>query len=147
MYGTVALANIYFQTKQFDERSVWANATPDMKDVALYQASVRINALAFVSTKQAETQVDEFPRTDLGTPEAIEHAAYEIAFALLDGRDVDYEDENRGRTSTNRGRLAISRATHSFSVAKAHSIPSVKAWTLLHPFLRGANDLTIERVS
>ena len=91
----------------------------------------------------------EFPRgDDTVVPEAIRIAEYEIAYALLDGKDPELELENLAisamgygavKTSYERGQLPIEHIVNM--------VPSSIAWRLLKPFLRDSDALKLSRLS
>jgi len=91
----------------------------------------------------------EFPRdSDTEVPVVIERACYEIAYALLDGKDPELELE-----AIARGSQAYSSVRTTYSrdqVPLEHvmnMIPSAAAWALLKPFLRDSNYVEFSRVS
>ena len=91
----------------------------------------------------------EFPRdSDTEVPVVIERACYEIAYALLDGKDPELELE-----AIARGSQAYSSVRTTYSrdqVPLEHvmnMIPSAAAWALLKPFLRDSNYVEFSRAS
>jgi len=91
----------------------------------------------------------EFPRgDDTVVPEAVRIAEYEIAYALLDGKDPELELENLAisamgygavKSSYERGQLPIEHVVNM--------VPSSIAWRLLKPFLRDSDALKLSRLS
>jgi hypothetical protein len=91
----------------------------------------------------------EFPRgSDTEVPGVIRMASYEIAYALLDGKDPEMELETLGivsqgyasvRTSYNRNQVPIDHIING--------IPSPQAWRWIMPFLRDDDQLILARVS
>lgn len=91
----------------------------------------------------------EFPRgSDTTVPTVIEHACYELAHALLDGKDPELELEN---LSVATQRYASVRTTYNRSqVPIEHLInlvPSALAWRWLKPFIRDEDAVKITRIS
>jgi len=95
------------------------------------------------------SQALEFPRgTDTTVPEAIRVACYEIAHAILDGKDAEQELENLAvsshgysslRTTYSRGQVPIEHTING--------VPSAQAWRLLRPFLRDGDQIALTRIS
>jgi hypothetical protein len=93
-------------------------------------------------------QAYEFPRgEDTLVPANIEQACYEIAYALLDGRDPEMELEAIAISSQG---IESVRTTYSRNqVPLDHlmsGIPSSAAWRLLRPFLRDPDSVKLVRV-
>ena len=146
IYGSIALANIYF-----DERlntRVWEVAVPGDRAKALIMATRAIDRLNFVGEKTLEAQELQFPReTDTTIPDAVLHATYECAIAFLDGVDMELEQANLGVTSD---AYSGARTTYDLHHTQDHirsGIPSPQAWQLLIPYLRDPREVTVSRVS
>lgn len=91
----------------------------------------------------------EFPRgSDTTVPDDIRRACYEIAYALLDGKDPEMELENLQVTAQGFG---LVRTHYERSqVPQEHLLngcPSVTAWNILRPFLRDGDAVKTSRVS
>lgn len=144
MYGTILEADSYFSTKTLD--TLWANQSDDRKSAALERATILIDTLRFSGSKTSTSQENQFPRDgDTEVPVAIERATYEVARAILDGRDVEYENEDMDVDQLTLNRIAIRRDLNAFSEPKIHGIPSKVAWDLLLPFLSSGDSLTLRR--
>jgi len=166
-YGTTAKATAYFAAKL--HATVWSGAVAADRPKALLAAAKIIDALNFKGYKSTVyaamlanssiTQADirvaevaqelEFPRdADATVPVAIEEACYEIAYALLDGRDPEMELEALAVTSQ---RYAAVGTSYDRSVSpSAHilnGVPSMVAWRILLPYLRDSNEIKLSRVS
>jgi hypothetical protein len=91
----------------------------------------------------------EFPRdSDVEVPEEIRIACFEIAHALLDGRDPELEVEALAITQQNYGSVQTSYSRAGSPLEHvANGVPSVMAWRLLRPFLRSSDEITFSRVS
>jgi len=91
----------------------------------------------------------EFPRgADTVVPEAIRRATYEIAHALLDGRDPDFEMEAIGIKSHKYANVATEyQRDHTPIEHLIHGVVSMTAWQLLKPFLRDDEVIRLNRVS
>jgi hypothetical protein len=167
MYGTVEKANVYFAARLHAD--VWTSAVAADKPKALLAATKIIDALNFKGYKSTvyavllansnathdevrvaeATQALEFPRdADTVVPVAIEEATYEIAYALLDGRDPEMDLEALAVTSQ---RYAAVGTSYDRSYGpQAHilnGVPSMVAWRILLPYLRPANEIKLSRVS
>ncbi len=166
-YGSVAEADDYFSRRLHE--SAWSGALAADRPKALFAATMIIDALNFKGKKSpvytlldanpsasdedirvAEaSQPLEFSRgEDTEVPMAIRTACYEIAHALLDGKDPELELENLGIVSQGFGSV---RTTYSRSQVPIehiiNGIPSAQAWRLLKPFLRDDEAIKMSRVS
>ncbi|GAI17608.1 unnamed protein product [marine sediment metagenome] len=151
-YDTYTNANTYFASRL--HVIAWNDSTTTEKTTALIEASTRIDRLHFRGKKVDDAQDLEFPRyygdeadgTEV-TPDDIKIAAYEVAFALLDGVDPEFEMENLAISS--QGFSSI-RNTYSRGEAPEHiaaGIPSAYAWRFLKPYLAKSNVVRLKRVS
>src|SRR5690606_27134828 len=95
------------------------------------------------------SQVLEFPRgDDTEVPEAIRRACYEIAHALLDGKDPEMELEALGITSQGFHSVRTTYSRNQVPIEHLiHGVPAVLAWNLLKPFLRDDDAIRLSRVS
>lgn len=91
----------------------------------------------------------EFPRgSDTEVPEAIRRATYEIAHALLDGRDPEQEMEAMGIKSHRYANVATEYNRDNVPIEHLmHGVVSYHAWSLLRPFLRDDEVVRLNRVS
>lgn len=146
-YGTLAGSVVYFTEERLDNGGVWAAANVQRKTAALTQATRSMDRLNYIGDKAEEDQELEFPRDDqTEVPETIEHACYEIAHALLSGRDPDYENE---RVNTMVQSIGPSRVVKNLRMVPEHvvaSIPSETAWKLIKPWLRDGRSITLSRI-
>ena len=162
-YGTVLEAQSYFECKL--RADAWLDAKPSERKAALVQAASIIDTLAFKGCKAAVyalgdsataeakraadlTQPLEFPRdTDADVPENIRKAAYEIAYALLDGVDPEMELEALGISSQGLESVRTTYARNQVPIEHiVNGVPSAQAWRWLVPFLRDGTVLRISRV-
>ena len=155
-YGTYTEGNTYFATRLYV--SAWTGSTDANKTIALAEATMRIDRLRFHGVKVDEDQVNEFPRyalndngTDPGedgetTPDDIQYACFEVAMALLDGRDPDIEFENL-TVQTHQFDKISNSLTKEIQQHTLAGIPSVTAWRYLLPYLAARRTLKITRVS
>ena len=90
----------------------------------------------------------EFPRgSDTTVPDAIRTACYEIAYALLDGKDPEMDLENLQVTA--HGFAGVRTHYERSMVPQQHllnGVPSVTAWNILRPFLRDGQAIKTSRV-
>jgi len=143
-YCTMAEADDYFLTKRINSED-WFTNSEERKDAALETATRYIDLLNLVGDKHLEDQELEFPRDDdEDVPEPIKMATYEIAFALITGRDIEMESEMDGDSSHS---VDMARANFSgfINEARVHGIPSIVAWKLLRPFTRDGSTFTLSR--
>jgi len=148
-YDTYVNADTYFAARLHVD--AWDDATNSDKTKALTEGSSRIDRLQFRGSKVLETQDLEFPRyygdeAD-GTetvPDDIKIACYEVAFALLEDIDIDYDPSVTGRV------FADVRTTYDRMSPQAHllaGIPSVYAWKFLQPYFARAKSIKTYRVN
>lgn len=166
-YGTLAEADTYFAERL--HATVWTSASATTRPKALLWATRIIDALNFKGAKSpvyallladedatyaevraAEASQElEFPRdADTTVPEAIERATYEIAYALLDGRDPEMDLEALGISSQGIASVRTSYARDQAPIEHIiNGIPSASAWRMLRPFLRDSDGVRMSRVS
>ena len=165
----IAEASEYFAHRLHE--TAWTDASDADREKALIAARGIIDTLNFKGIKHSvytlcgssdpshlapenvraaeASQPLEFPRgDDTEVPEAIRIAEYEIAYALLDGKDPELELENLAisamgygavKTTYERGQLPIEHLVNM--------VPSSVAWRLLKPFLRDSDALKLSRLS
>jgi len=163
----VAEATEYFAWRLHE--TAWTDASDVNREKALIAARGVIDTLNYKGNKHSvymllaanpsatqeqiraaeATQALEFPRgADTVVPEAIRIAGYEIAYALLDGKDPELELENLAVSSMGYG--AVKTAYERSQLPVEHIInlvPSSVAWRLLKPFLRDSDALKLSRLS
>lgn len=145
-YVTNNEADTYFQTERYNS-DLWNQTSESNKTKLLKTATSLIENLNFIGAKADAEQELEFPRgDDTDIPEDIKIACYEIAYALLSGRDVEQDallvDQNTASTEV--GRLVVNPSI--VNLAKIHNIPSAQAWNKLRPFLRNGSVITLSRI-
>jgi hypothetical protein len=166
-YGTLSEAQDYFDARLHEY--AWSEADPADRPKALRAATIILDTLNYKGQKNAvyalleadpdatdeeirtaeSSQALEFPRGDDDeVPEAIRIACYEIAHAMLDGKDPELELENLGissqgisslRTTYNRNQVPIEHIING--------VPSSSAWRLILPFLRDDDAVRLLRVT
>lgn len=145
-YQTVSGADTYFDERL--DSDVWVQASSTNKTKALATATRYIDALNFAGDKADAAQENEFPRgTDTVIPQAIKDATCEIAIALLDGVNIEYQAEQGNVESVKYGPGSLRKESDWIPEHITHGIPSIVAWNLLRPYLRDATTLTLKRVS
>lgn len=170
--GETAAARIAEATEYFSNRlheTAWTDATLIDREKALIAARGIIDGLSFkgykaavytlLQTNSLATQEEimaaeasqplEFPRgADTVVPEAIRIAEYEIAYALLDGKDPEIELENLAISAMGYGAVRTSYERAGLPIEHiVNLVPSSVAWRLLRPFLRDSDALKLSRVS
>jgi len=168
-YGTLAKAETYFDTR-LDTES-WDEATNINKIKALTMATRAIDRLNFIGEKVDNDQELEFPRNfndaeneainyfeyggyitysedyDMNVmPEDIENACYEIALALLNGKDAELEFESANLTITQMGPIQGNFDTNTPEYILS-GIVSYYAWQFLKPYLRDSRTMKVFRTS
>lgn len=133
-YLTVEDAQIFFNGRL--NTYPWDNATDPEKLKALKMATGRIDRLQYIGVRLDPEQELEFPRDyQTQVPQAIEEACCLIALSLLDGVDVEIEDQNLSAVTQ---AFSTARTTYNPAVRKDYirnGIPNVEAWQLLLPYL------------
>ena len=170
IYGSLDEAAEYFGSR-FHEMA-WTEATLANRRKALIAARSIIDALNYKGVKHnvytlcgpapktsgvsqddiqaAEaSQPLEFPRgEDAEVPEAIRIAEYEIAYALLDGKDPELELENLAISGMGYGAVKTNYERSQLPIEHIIiMVPSSVAWRLLRPFLRDSDALKLSRLS
>jgi hypothetical protein len=145
-YVTVTEADTYFLTERLDS-DAWTAENATNKTKALAQATRLIDGLNFIGDKKEDTQELEFPRnSDTVVPTDIKIACYEIAFALIIGRNIEMEAELIGQVATLSNSIESRRDPDSVPIHILHGIPSAVAWRHLRPYLRPGDVITLSRV-
>ncbi|MBN2562746.1 MAG: hypothetical protein JXQ75_17625 [Phycisphaerae bacterium] len=166
-YGTLVEADSYFASR-LHERA-WFDADPADRPKALWAATQIIDALNYKGNKHSVytlllanpsasqdeiraaevSQPLEFPRgADTTVPEAVRIAVYEIAHALLDGKDPELELENLAINAMGYGAVKTSYERSQLPIEHiVNMVPSSAAWRLLKPFLRDSDALKLLRLS
>lgn len=139
-------ANSYFNTRLHVES--WTNSNDTDKTNALNDALRIIDSFGYIEEKVEQDQIHEFPRTNIGTPNEILYAQYEIALAFLSGYDL--EKSGYGRNVTSRGISSV-RTTYDSTLIPEHvraGVPSLMAWNYLSPYLdrESSGSLKLHRV-
>lgn len=151
-YDTYINANEYFTNRL--HTLAWDEATSTEKTIALTEATQRIDRLRFSGAKVDDDQEMEFPRYyddevegDETTPDDIKIACYELAMALLDGVDPDFEAENLTVVSQGYSSVRMARSSMIPQDHIAAGIPNLTAWRHLMPYLASDREIKINRVS
>ena len=170
--GDTAAERIAEATEYFAQRlheTAWSAASDGDREKALLGATQIIDGLNFKGCKHSvytlldansaadasdiqaaeASQALEFPRgADTEVPEAIRRACYEIAYALLDGKDPELELENLSIESMGYGQVRTGYSRNQVPIEHIiNMVPSSVAWRLLRPFLRDGDAVKLSRVS
>lgn len=145
-YVTNSEADLYFESRYNSE--LWDEITEAEKDRLRTTATRLLEALNYCGEKHDADQENEFPRgDDTVVPQAIKDACCEIMYALLDGRDPEYEREMIGDNSMGTSGARRSIDPDIVDVARVHNIPSSVAWNMIRPYLRDGSAITLVRVN
>lgn len=166
-YVTIQEAEEYFQYKLHEV--AWSASNPAERLPALIEATRIIDNLNFKGVKNAvyellesnedatdaqkraaaATQDLEFPRgADTTVPDRIKWACFEIAYALLDGVDPQYELENMSMNDHGIGAVRASYNRNQEPLEHfMNGVPSSTAWAYLKPYLRDDRRRRLTRVS
>jgi hypothetical protein len=141
-YDTIANASIYFQSRLVS--TAWDLATDEQREAALILATQQIDRLNFIGDKYDSDQELEFPRgTDTTIPQSIKYACFELAYAILDGYDIEHEMRNIHTSSMNF--LGVRKTFDGYPEHIVNGIVSFSAWSYLRPYLRTNRNLTLSR--
>ena len=154
-YGTLEEADEYFANRLHE--TAWSEASANDRRKALVAARGIIDALNYKGNKHsvytllqanpsATQDADQGGRgqpalgvsrgADTEVPEAIRVAAYEIAHALLDGKDPELELENLAVSTMGYGAVKTSFERSQLPIEHViNLVPSSAAWRLLEAFL------------
>lgn len=143
-YITRTNADTYF-TERYPS-DLWDAATNDTKDKILIVATKIIDTLNFFGEKTNSSQEREFPRDgDTEVPQDILDACCEIAYALLDGVDIEKEYNKLMISSTS---LDVASITFNNQMSQhiVAGVPSLTAWRKLLPYLRRYDTFDVVKV-
>ena len=145
-YASLTEAFTYF-SERYDNQ-LWLSSEDTIRTRALKTATRLIDRLNFLDDKTEAEQENEFPRgTDTDVPDDVKNACCEIAYALLDGRDPDFESEFNNASALSIGSVKLSKDIESVPLHVWYNIPSSIAWSYLTPYMVNPHELRIERVS
>lgn len=145
MYGSISEATTYFESRFHN--SVWYSTLDSKKTRALESASRIVDNFNYFGEKEDPDQEHQFPRTGFGTPTKILEAVYEIAYALLDGRDPEKDALNLNVTGARAGLRYDSFDPKYTPLNILHGVPSLAAWNNLLPYFRDPNKVQLIRRS
>jgi len=166
-YGSISEANDYFEMRLHSP--AWLRSLVADRPKALWAATLIIDAMNYKGNKSTvytlleadsnatvaeiraaeAAQALEFPRgADTTVPVDIRKASYEIAYALLDGKDPELELENLGITSQGYASVRTTYSRNQVPIEHIiNGVPSPQAWRWLKPFLRDDDAIKLSRVS
>jgi hypothetical protein len=145
-YVTNSDADLYFESRY--DSALWDTTSETDKTKLLTSATRLLDALNYCGDKHDAEQENEFPRgDDEEVPQAIKDACCEIAYALLDGRNPEYEREMAGDNSLGTSGVRRGIDPDIVDVARVHNIPSSVAWNMIRPYLRDGSAITLVRVN
>lgn len=143
--SSVSDGDAYFATK-LNVRA-WTGSSSPRKQAALNDATRIINRFRYISCKVDSNQSHEWPRINLGIPEDILIAQYEIAFALLQGKDPEREIRSAYITSRGVSSVRTSYDTRNIPVFISLGVPSAVAWQYLLHYFSNPRDIHLNRIS
>lgn len=137
-WATVLEGETYFQSRM--HTAAWDIATVSERNVALQEATTRLNFLNFKTVIRDMLDADDIPLE-------IMNATIELALSLLDGVRPEFEHRNLSVEAENitGARTTYNRA--SYAPYLAAGIPSLMAWAWLQPFLARYRSVRLNRVS
>ena len=145
-YSSLIIAQAYFDGRLYT--LPWDSASPSDRLKSLKMATKIIDRLNLYGAKATTEQELQFPRDeDTEVPIDIEDATAEIALALLDGIDPDFEYENLGMESQAYGNLKSTYDRSTEQEYRVAGVPSIAAWRILRPYMRDHLNVDLNRVS
>lgn len=116
----------------------WFQASEDQRMKALVSATRLMQRLPWISIPATREQELHFPIAgETEIPQAIKIACVEIAVALLDERNPQADYEELVLSSSIVGRVSDTRSTNIQLPHIVAGIPSLEAWRLIAPYVRG----------
>jgi hypothetical protein len=116
------------------------------KSIAM--ATSIIDQLNYMGDKTDDDQENQFPRNDdTAVPDDIKRACFEIALALLDDVDPEYETTNAGMISQGYANVRSTYDRLSPAPWTAAGVPSSTAWRYLVKYLRDPYFINMTRTS
>jgi hypothetical protein len=143
-YSDLVFADDYFARKL--HTMVWDDSNDPQRSKALFEATIRMDRLNFRGARFDEDQVLQWPRDSGVVPDDIKKANCEIAYAILDGVDSDFEYENLAVSSDGLSSARVGYDRSSVPEHFAAGIPSLLGWLLLKPYLADNNRIKLLRV-
>lgn len=144
-YITAADAQDYFDTRI--STRAWDIASSTNRDKSLLHATRLIDSIRYIGQKDDSEQEHEFPRDgQTVVPQDVLDACCEIALALLDGVDPDFEYAQLKVVS--QGYSSV-RTTYDPDMIPEHvvaGIPSATAYKLLKPYILDPQEIGVDKI-
>lgn len=146
IYGSVFCGDIYFSN--LFGREEWKCASDQDKNAALFEATQSIDRFNYLGQKTTCTQKLQFPRgNDTCVPKDIEYATYEEAYQILTGRSNEDELAAFRMQQQRFGPVHVQYMPGArLPPNVAAGILSSKAWRLIAPYFRRAEEIKLIRV-
>ena len=126
--------------------SSWDSSNPLEKVQSLIEATKIIERLNFAGEKADADQTYQFPRyDDDAVPQDIKAACIEVAYVILDGVDIEKEQDLLQVASE---AYADVKTAYN-NLPKSHiqsGVPSRRAWDMLKPYLQPITSIKLSRV-
>jgi len=144
-YGSLLEAIDYFSSKLNVDS--WLNASWLEKAKSLQMATDILERLNWAGEVTTDEQGFQFPRYDDNSiPNIIKNASFEIAFSILDGVDIEKEQETL--RISNETYADVKTSYNSLTVEHIQSgVPSKKAWDMIRPYLQSITHINLSRVN
>lgn len=142
---TVEEADTYFASRY--NSSLWSNSDTTIKTQVLNKSMQLVDLLDYSGDKTDADQLHAFPRDeDTETPQQVKDAICEVAYAVLDGVDIEVEIPNLEMDSQSYGTIKNTYERKSRPPYLMAGIPSALAWRLLLPYMNDPMALRVNRV-
>lgn len=144
MYATIEFFDVYINENKL-ERERYNSIDDERKSILLRIATQSIDNLNFKGEKTDENQINKFPRDkETEIPLDVQKATCEIAFEILNGRDIELERQKV--FNSQQGFTKLSKQVSFFHEHILHGIVSFTAWQLLRKYLSPRDQLNFVRV-
>ena len=126
----------------------WDDGTIHQKRIALQMATFAFEMLNYKGSRTVVTQTFQFPRNkDAAIPQDYKDACCLEAREIMDGRDIDLEQEGSGTIEDAYGNIRTKQDASAVKVHIQAGILSPLAWKVILPYLRDPHLIELERVS
>lgn len=146
LYTDKAFADAYFGAKLV--AYAWTDETIERQNLALAEATFILEQLNYAGEKTDTDQELQFPRGgDIVIPDTIKQACCEVAYALLDGVEIEHEQKNVRATNLKFANVVSKFDSRMVPEHIVAGVPSWRAWLLLKPYLRSHETIKLTRQS
>lgn len=139
IYQTISQAQTYFN--DILTTDAWDNSDNNKRLKALKEATKIIDRLPLM------TDYVYTDKQDTDIPNDIKYACNEIAYALLDGVNIEREFQSLGVDSQTFSNTRVAYKDYYLAEHVLAGVPSLRAWLYIKPYLRDTKSIKLERVN